>query len=59
MILLKKTAYDKLVTKVNSIDTSAFVLKTNYDTDKTELERKFLILALLLKRQITVPKSLR
>ena len=59
MILLKKTAYDKLVTKVNSIDTSAFVLKTNYDTDKTELERKFLILALLLKRQITVRKSLR
>ena len=59
MILLKKTAYDKLVTKVNSIDTSAFVLKTNYDTDKTELERKFLILALLLKRQITMPKSLR
>ena len=34
--LLKKTAYDKLVTKVNSIDTSAFVLKTKYDTDKLE-----------------------
>ena len=25
----KKTVYDKLVAKVNSIDTSAFVLKTN------------------------------
>ena len=35
---VKKAAYDKLVTKVNSIDTSAFVLKTKYDTDKSELE---------------------
>ena len=31
---VKKTVYDKLVTKVNSIDTSRFVLKTKYDTDK-------------------------
>ena len=38
--VVKKTAYDKLVAKVNSIDTSAFVLKTKYDTDKTELEKK-------------------
>ena len=38
--MLKKTVYDKLVSKVNSIDTSAFVLKTKYDTDKTELEKK-------------------
>ena len=35
-----RTAYDKLVAKVNSIDTSAFVLKTKYDTDKTETEKK-------------------
>ena len=34
-MLLKKTAYDKLVTKVNSIDTSTFILKTTYDADKT------------------------
>ena len=40
MMLLKKTAYDKLVAKVNSIDTSGFVLKTKYDTDKSELENK-------------------
>ena len=33
-VVFKKTAYDKLVAKVNSIDTSAFVLKTKYDTDK-------------------------
>ena len=28
--------YEKLVAKVNSIDTSGFVLKTKYDTDKSE-----------------------
>ena len=32
--------YDKLVTKVSNIDTSRFVLKTKYDVDKTELEKK-------------------
>ena len=32
--------YDKLVTKVNSIDTSDFVLKTNYQTDKTKIKNK-------------------
>ena len=38
--VVKKTVYDKLVTKVNNIDTSDFVLKTKYNTDKTELENK-------------------
>ena len=37
---VKKALYDKLVTKVNNIDTSGFVLKTKYDTDKSELEKK-------------------
>ena len=32
--------YDKLVVKVNNIDNSDFVLKTNYNADKTELEKK-------------------
>ena len=32
----KKTAYDKLVAKVHKIDTSDFVLKTTYNTDKAE-----------------------
>ena len=32
--------YDKLAAKVNNIDTGDFVLKTKYETDKTELERK-------------------
>ena len=38
--VVKKTEYDKLVAKVNNIDTSGFVLKTKYDTDKLELENK-------------------
>ena len=36
--VVKKAVYDKLVAKVNNIDTSDFVLKTKYQTDKTELE---------------------
>ena len=32
--------YDKLVTKVNYIDTSGFSLKTKYNTDKSDLEKK-------------------
>ena len=38
--VIKKTVYDKLVAKANSINTSAFILKTKYNTDKTELEKK-------------------
>ena len=38
--VVKKTVYDKLVAKVNDIGTSGFVLKTKYDADKTELEKK-------------------
>ena len=40
MKLSKKTVYNKLVEKVNNIDTSGFVLKTKYDTDKSDLENK-------------------
>ena len=32
--------YDKLVVKVNNIDTDGFVLKTKYDIDKSDLEKK-------------------
>ena len=31
--VVKKDVYDKLVTKVNNIDISGFVLKTKYDID--------------------------
>ena len=38
--VVKKDVYDKLVAKVNGIDTSKFILKTKYDTDKSELENR-------------------
>ena len=38
---VKKAVYDKLIEKVNNIDTSGFVLKTKYQTSKAELEKKF------------------
>ena len=38
--VVKKAVYEKLAAKVNNIDTSGFVLKTKYQTDKTELEKK-------------------
>ena len=46
--VIKKTVYDKLVAKgnaipLNNLDTSDFVLKTKYQTDKTEIEIKFLM----------------
>ena len=36
----KKTVYDKLVAKGNNIHTSGFVLKTKYNTDQSEIEKK-------------------
>ena len=38
--VVKTTVYDKLFAKVNNTDTSVFVLKTKYNLDKTELEKK-------------------
>ena len=38
--VVKKNVYDRLVAKVNNIDSNAFVLKTKYQTDKTELEKE-------------------
>ena len=38
--VVKKTMYDELAVKMNNIDTSDFVLKTKYQIDKTELEKK-------------------
>ena len=37
--VVKKIVYEKLVAKVNNIETSGFVLKTKYDTDKSDLEK--------------------
>ena len=38
--VVNKNVYDKLVAKLNSIDTRRIVLKTKYDTDKSKLENK-------------------
>ena len=56
--VVKKTLYDKLVAKanpipLNNIDTSDFVLKTKYDTDKSELERKIPIVIDFVKKNKT------
>ena len=38
--VVKETVYNKLVAKVDNINTSDFVLKNKYNTDITELENK-------------------
>ena len=38
--VVKKAVYDKLVEKVSNIDTTGFVLKTKFTSDKSELEKK-------------------
>ena len=57
--VLKKTVYDKLVAKVNNIDTGVFVLRSKYDKDKSEIENKIPDTSGLLKRQITILKLLK
>ena len=47
--VVKKTVYDKLVAKVNSIDSSAFVLKTNYTRDNSEIQNKIPEIGLVKK----------
>ena len=52
---IKKDVYDKLPAKVNTIplnniDTSKFVLKTKYDTGKSELENKIPDFSSLVKK---------
>ena len=39
--VVKKTNYNKLVTKVDNIDTSGLVKKTDYNTKITEIEGKY------------------
>ena len=48
--VVKKTEYDQLVNEVNSIDTSGFLLKTKYDTDKLKLENKIPSASNLVKK---------
>ena len=53
--VVEKAVHDKLVEKVNNIDTSGFVLKTKYETQIL----KFLILLGFLIRQIIMLKLLK
>ena len=64
--VVKKTVYNKLVAKLNNIDTSGFVLKTKYDTDKSSLEKKISDanknisnITGLVKKQIVILKLLK
>ena len=48
--VVKKAMYDKLVAKVNNIDTSDFVLKTRHQANKAELEKKIPDVSNLVKK---------
>ena len=52
--VVKKAVYDKMVAKVNNIDTRGFALKTKNDIDKSELGKTFLVLVHFLKIYITL-----
>ena len=43
--VVKKTVHGKLVTKVNAIDTVGLVLKSQYNTYKSGLEKKLIMQA--------------
>ena len=66
-MLYKKIEYNKLVAKVNDIDTTNFVLKTKYEKDGSDFEektskvdkKKYLMLVVWLKKLILVLKLLK
>ena len=55
--VVKKTVYDKLIPKVNNIDTSDFVLKTKYIADTAELEKKIPDIINLVKKLTELEKK--
>ena len=63
--VVKKNEYNSLKTKVDSIDTTNFVLKTKYEKDGSDFEdkiskidKKYLMLVTWLKKQILMLKLL-
>ena len=50
--VVKKTEYNKLVIKVDNIDTTNFVLKTRYDTDIGAINQTLKIVVVLLLKMI-------
>ena len=64
--VIKKTEYNKLVTKVDNIDTTNFVSKTKYEKHGTDFEdkidkidKKIPNVTNLVKKQILIPKLLK
>ena len=65
--VVKKTEYNKLVTKINNIDTTNFVKKNKYEKDGTDVEDKIDkidkkipdVTNLVKKKQILIPKLLK
>ena len=64
--VVKKTEYDKLVNKVNGIDNTNFVSRTKYEKDGSDfedkidkIEKRFLMLAIWLKKQILILRLLK
>ena len=62
----KKTEYNKLVTKVDNIDTTNFVKKTKYENDGSNFEdktnkvdKKYPMLLVWLKKQISMLKLVK
>ena len=41
--VVKKTVYDKLVAKLSKIDTTGFILKAKYNTDKSDFDKKLVM----------------
>ena len=56
--VVKKTEYNKLVTKVNGIETTNFVKRTKYEKDKSDLGKKIgdANTSDLVKKQISILK---
>ena len=57
--VVKKAVYDKLVAKVNNIDTSDFVLKTKYQTDKAKLEKEISDITNFVKKQNSLNQKIK
>ena len=55
--VVKKTEYDKLVAKVNNINTTGCVFKTTYDAHKSDLEKKLVLQIKKILAQVIQLKS--
>ena len=64
--VVKKTEYDKLVSKINNNNATGFVSRTKYETNGSNFEdkinkvdKKCQMLVIWLKKQISMLKSLK